>query len=82
MIATALRRAYLDFFKTPWHAEIGSASLIPQNDPRCCSPTAGMHPLVRSCWRPEHPAGKRLRQLSEVRVRTGDIEEVGDSTPS
>ena len=41
-----LRSAYLNFFKERGHAVIGSASLIPENDPTVLFTTAGMHPLV------------------------------------
>ena len=75
----SLRRLYLDFFKSKGHAEIGSASLIPENDPTVLFTTAGMHPLVPYLLGEKHPAGTRLTDVQKC-VRTGDIDEVGDSS--
>ena len=46
MEAQELRDAYINFFKSKGHAQIRSASLIPENDPTVLFTTAGMHPLV------------------------------------
>ncbi|MDD3401692.1 MAG: alanine--tRNA ligase [Eubacteriales bacterium] len=72
-----LRQLYLDFFKSKGHAVIGSASLIPENDPTVLFTTAGMHPLVPYLMGEKHPEGKRLTDVQKC-VRTGDIDEVGD----
>jgi len=45
-----LRRKYIEFYKKNGHAEIPSASVIPENDPSVLFTTAGMHPLVHFCW--------------------------------
>lgn len=74
-----LRQKYLDFFKDKKHAVISSASLIPENDPSVLFTTAGMHPLVPFLLGEKHPAGKRLVNVQKC-VRTGDIDEVGDSS--
>ena len=74
-----LREEYLNFFKNKGHAVIGSASLIPDNDPTVLFTTAGMHPLVPYLLGTKHPAGKRLTDVQKC-VRTGDIDEVGDAT--
>ncbi len=74
----SLRKLYLDFFKSKGHAVIASASLIPENDPTVLFTTAGMHPLVPYLLGEKHPAGKRLTDVQKC-VRTGDIDEVGDS---
>ena len=74
-----LRQAYLDFFKKHGHAVIPSASLIPENDPTVLFTTAGMHPLVPYLLGEKHPQGKRLTDVQKC-VRTGDIDEVGDSS--
>lgn len=50
MKANELRRKYIDFFAGKGHAEIRSASLIPENDPSVLFTTAGMHPLVPIFW--------------------------------
>lgn len=74
-----LRKMYLDYYKSKNHAVIGSASLIPENDPTVLFTTAGMHPLVPYLLGEKHPSGNRLTDV-QVCVRTGDIDEVGDSS--
>ena len=74
-----LRALYLQFFRERGHAVIPSASLIPENDPTVLFTTAGMHPLVPYLMGQTHPAGKRLVDVQKC-VRTGDIDEVGDSS--
>ena len=74
-----LRNLYLDYYKSKGHAVIGSASLIPENDPTVLFTTAGMHPLVPYLLGEKHPAGNRLTDV-QICVRTGDIDEVGDAT--
>ncbi len=74
-----LRKMWLDFYRSKGHAIIASASLIPENDPTVLFTTAGMHPLVPYLLGAEHPAGKRLADVQKC-VRTGDIDEVGDSS--
>ncbi|MFA6420242.1 MAG: alanine--tRNA ligase [archaeon] len=79
MITTKeLRKKYLDFFKSKGHAIIPSASLIPENDPTVLFTTAGMHPLVPYLLGEKHPLGKRLVDIQKC-IRTGDIDDVGDS---
>jgi len=79
MTANELRQKYLDFFKSKGHAVIPSASLIPENDPTVLFTTAGMHPLVPYLMGEKHPEGNRLTDVQKC-VRTGDIDEVGDTT--
>lgn len=74
-----LRQAYLDFFKAKGHAIIPGAPLVPENDPTVLFTTAGMHPLVPYLMGEKHPAGTRLADVQRC-VRTGDIDEVGDSS--
>lgn len=74
-----LRALYLKFFEDRGHAVIPSASLIPENDPSVLFTTAGMHPLVPYLLGEKHPAGNRLTDVQKC-VRTGDIDEVGDSS--
>ena len=74
-----LRKIWLDFFQNKKHAVIGSASLIPENDPTVLFTTAGMHPLVPYLLGAKHPSGTRLCNIQKC-VRTGDIDEVGDAT--
>jgi len=74
-----LRRMFLDFFVARGHAEIPSASLIPDGDASVLFTTAGMHPLVPYLMGQPHPAGTRLTDCQKC-VRTNDLEEVGDLT--
>lgn len=79
LLANELREKYLQFFKEKDHAVIPSASIIPDNDPTVLFTTAGMHPLVPYLLGEKHPAGKRLCDVQKC-VRTGDIDEVGDTS--
>jgi len=70
--------AYIAFFKSKGHKHIPSSSLIPENDPTVLFTTAGMHPLVPYLLGQKHPLGKRLVDVQKC-IRTGDIDEVGDT---
>ena len=72
-----IRNKYLEFFKSKEHAEIPSASLVPENDPSVLFVNAGMFPLVPYLTGTPHPRGKRLVN-SQRCLRTQDIDEVGD----
>ena len=74
-----LIKKYSEFFQKKNHAIIPSASLVPANDPSVLFTTAGMHPLVPYLLGQKHPLGKRLVNVQKC-IRTGDIEEVGDTT--
>ena len=73
-----LIKAYIEFFKNKNHKEIQNHSLIPDNDPTVLFTTAGMHPIVPYLLGQPHPLGKRLVNVQRC-IRTGDVEEVGDS---
>ena len=79
MKASELKKKYLKFFKSKKHAIIDSASLIPENDPTVLFTTAGMQPFIPFFLDLKHPLGKRITNIQKC-VRTGDIDEVGDST--
>ncbi len=79
MTAKELRDKYLSFFVSKDHKIISSASLIPENDPSVLFTTAGMHPLVPYLLGQNHASGERLVNIQKC-IRTGDIDEVGDST--
>jgi alanyl-tRNA synthetase len=79
LTANELRQKFLEFFKENGHAEIASASVVPENDPTVLFTTAGMHPLVPYLLGQPHPMGKRLVDYQRC-IRTGDIEDVGDNT--
>lgn len=74
-----LIKKYIEFFKSKGHKELPNSSLVPENDPTVLFTTAGMHPLVPFLLGQKHPLGKRLVGLQKC-IRTGDIEEVGDTT--
>ncbi len=77
--AQDLRDKFLKYFESKDHKIITSASLIPDNDPTVLFTTAGMHPLVPYLMGEKHPQGVRLTSVQKC-VRTGDIDEVGDTT--
>lgn len=79
MKSSQIKKMYLDFFKSKNHKIIPNAPLIPENDPTVLFTTAGMHPLVPFLLGQKHPQGKRLANNQKC-IRTGDIEEVGDTT--
>ncbi|MCF7819905.1 MAG: alanine--tRNA ligase [Candidatus Pacebacteria bacterium] len=79
LTAQELRDKYLNFFKKHGHAIISSASLIPENDPSVLFTTAGMHPLVPYLLGQKHAGGKKLANVQKC-IRTGDIDEVGDTS--
>ena len=78
MDSNTVRQKYLDFFKAREHAEIPSASLVPQNDPTTLFTGSGMQPLVPYLLGEKHPKGTRLVD-SQKCFRAEDIEEVGDN---
>lgn len=69
---------YLKFFESKNHKKIPNSKLIPENDPTTLFISAGMQPLISYFLNQKHPLGKRLTNVQRC-VRTGDIEEVGDS---
>lgn len=73
-----LIKKYTEYFKSKDHKEIPNASLIPENDPTVLFTTAGMHPIVPFLLGEKHPQGKRLVNVQRC-IRTGDIDEVGDT---
>ena len=77
--SSEIRNKYLEFFRSKGHTVIPSASLIPENDPTVLFTTAGMHPLVPYLLGERHHGGKLLTSAQKC-IRTGDIDEVGDTT--
>lgn len=78
MTVNELRTKFLDYFKEKGHANIPSASLVPENDPSVLFNTAGMQPLVPYLKGEPHPMGARLANVQKC-LRTGDIDDVGDN---
>ncbi len=79
MQARDLKDKYISFFKSKNHSEIPSYPIVPENDRSALFISAGMHPLVPYLLGQPHPQGKRLVSIQEC-LRTGDIEETGDTT--
>ena len=73
-----LIKSYIEFYKSKGHKQIPNSSLIPINDPTVLFTTAGMHPIVPYLLGQPHPLGKRLCNVQRC-IRTGDIEDVGDT---
>ncbi len=73
-----LKDKFVKFFVNRGHVEIPSASLVPENDPTTLFISAGMHPLVPFLLGQPHPLGQRLVDVQKS-LRTGDIEETGDT---
>jgi alanyl-tRNA synthetase len=79
MTSEELRKKFIKFFSERGHKVIPSASLVPENDPSVLFTTAGMHPLVPYLMGEKHPLGKQIVNAQKC-IRTGDIEEVGNTT--
>ena len=74
-----LKKKWIDFWREKNHAIISSARVVPENDPTALFINSGMHPLVPFFGGESHPAGKKIANAQKC-IRTGDIDEVGDST--
>lgn len=78
MKARQLKQKFVTFFADKNHRQIPSASLIPENDSTTLFISAGIQPLTPYFLGKKHPFGSRLSNVQKC-VRTGDIEEVGDT---
>lgn len=78
MTSSEIRSRFLEFFAKHGHAVLPSVSLVPKNDPSVLFNTAGMQPLVPYLMGQPHPSGNKLASCQKC-VRTGDIDEIGDS---
>lgn len=78
MNARELKDKFISFFISKGHQEIPSSPLVPENDPTTLFISAGMQQLVPYFVGVPHPSGKRLTDVQKC-VRTGDIDEVGDT---
>ncbi len=83
MESSEIRSRFLKFFEARGHKIIPSSSLIPENDPSVLFTTAGMQQFKKYYTNPKD-AEKDFGSLNVATiqkcVRTGDIEEVGDSS--
>ncbi len=74
-----IRKRYLDFFVNKGHRLYPSSSLVPHNDPTVLLTTAGMQQFITYFTGQERPPSTRATSVQKC-FRTGDLEEVGDST--
>ena len=75
-----IRERFLSFFEERDHKRLPSASLVPPHTTRrCCSPSAGMHPLKPYFQGDEKPPHHRLTTCQKC-FRTVDIDNVGSTT--
>ncbi len=72
----AIRKSYLEFFKSKSHLAAHSFPLIPQNDNTLLLINAGMAPLKRYFTGADTPPATRMVTCQKC-VRTGDIDNVG-----
>lgn len=83
MTSEEIRNKFLKFFEARGHKIIPSSSLVPENDPSVLFTTAGMQQFKQYYTNPrdaEKDFGSLNTTTAQKCVRTGDIEEVGDST--
>lgn len=74
-----LKDLFIKFYTQKGHAQVASASLVPENDASVLFTTAGMQPLVPYLLGETHPAGTRLVDYQAC-IRTNDIDSVGDDS--
>ena len=74
-----LRDAWLNFYKSKDHVDIGAVSLIGDGTTGVMFNVAGMQPLMPYLLGEKHEKGTRLCNVQGC-VRTVDIEEVGDES--
>jgi alanyl-tRNA synthetase len=82
MLASDIRRRFLDYFARQQHAVRPSASLVPSDDPTLLFVNAGMVPFKKVfLGMEEPPQGKRRATTAQKCVRAGgkhnDLEQVG-----
>jgi alanyl-tRNA synthetase len=80
MQSDEIRQRFLAFFEKRGHEVIPSAPLVPENDPSVLFNTAGMQPLVPYLMGEVYPTKATRLVNAQKCVRTGDIDEIGDST--
>ena len=75
--SSEIREIFLRFFEDRDHKRIGSASLVPKDDPTLLFINAGMAPMKKYFVGAEKPPHPDLCNVQPC-IRTIDIEEVGD----
>jgi len=78
MLASEVRKKYLDYFKKRGHKEIPASPLVLENDQTTLFTSSGMQQLIPFLKGEKHPQGKRLVD-SQPSLRMQDLEEVGDN---
>ena len=78
MLASELRKKFLEFFKKKGHTIAPSSSLLPA-DPTSLFTSAGMQQFVPYLAGEQEPPYKRVCSVQKC-LRVGDIEKVGDNT--
>src|SRR3989344_9652390 len=78
MLASELRKKFLEFFKSRGHTIAPSSSLIP-DDPSVLLTTAGMQQFKKSCTEPSLAPAPNIASVQKC-LRTSDINEVGDES--
>ena len=74
-----IRKSFLDFFVEKGHKLYPSSSLVPHNDPTVLLTTAGMQQFITYFTGQDRPPTPRAISVQKC-FRTGDLDEVGDST--
>ena len=74
-----LRKAWIDFYVSKGHIDIGAVSLIGDGTTGVMFNVAGMQPLMPYLLGAKHPSGKTRLCNVQGCVRTVDIDEVGDA---
>lgn len=83
MQSSEIRSRFLKFFEKRGHKIMPSSSLVPEGDISVLFTTAGMQQFKSYYGAPENAIkdfGNKNITTSQKCIRTGDIEEVGDST--
>ena len=73
-----IRSKFLEYYRQRGHAEIPSASLLPEGDVTTLFTGSGMQPLIKYLLGETAPAGTRIVD-SQKCFRSEDIDEVGDN---
>jgi alanyl-tRNA synthetase len=74
-----LRQSFLDCVRQLGSVVVPSSSLLPENDPTTLFTGSGMQPMIPYLLGEVHPSGKDVANVQKC-LRTGDIDEVGDSS--
>jgi alanyl-tRNA synthetase len=79
MTPDELRNSFLSFVEKRGGVRVPSSSLLPENDPTTLFTGSGMQPMIPYLLGEKHPSGTDIVNVQKC-VRTGDIEEIGDTS--